>query len=156
MRSDILVNSLKTDFPWVKFIEDSICKWSPDTGSVHYRPLKDRKDTWALLHELSHAILGHFSFDRDIELIGKEVEAWQHARDKLAPLYKLAIPDENIDSELETYREWLHSRSSCPVCELNGIQTETDTYRCLNCRTSWRVNDARRCELRRYTIKPLK
>lgn len=121
-------------------------------GKRALQAVKSEKDIWALLHELSHAVLGHFSYERDIELIGKEVEAWRHARDSLAPKYKLSIPDEAIDDELETYREWLHARSSCPDCNLNGIQTETDTYRCLNCRAVWKANDARNCELRRRIL----
>jgi hypothetical protein len=147
-----LVNRLKKEFKEFAFKRDSVYKWSPDAKTVHYRPLKQAEDTWTLLHELAHGILGHKSFKRDIELIGKEVEAWQYAAETLAPRYGFTIPASVIDDELETYRQWLHDRSLCPECLSNGVQTKTDTYQCLNCRCLWRVNDARTCELRRYKL----
>jgi hypothetical protein len=147
-----LLENLRRDFPAINFREDDEHKWSPDTACVHYRPLQTREDAWSLLHELSHALLGHTDFDYDIELLGKEVEAWQYAKNHLCEQYGESIPTEVVDDALETYREWLHKRSTCPKCTQTGQQIKTDTYQCLNCRCLWRVNDARRCRLKRIRV----
>jgi hypothetical protein len=150
--STTLISKLRRDFKEFSFKKDTVYKWSPGTKTVHFRPLRQPEDAWTLLHELAHGILGHFTFKRDIELVGKEVEAWEYAAVTLSPKYGFVIPPSVIEEELETYRDWLHNRSICPDCSSNGIQTKTDTYQCLNCRCLWRVNDARTCELRRYKL----
>jgi hypothetical protein len=73
-------------------------------------------------------------------------------RRTLAPRYRVAYDDNLIEDALDTYREWLHARSLCPTCGLTGLQTKTSTYVCMNCRCSWRPNDARQCALRRYKL----
>lgn len=152
-QSNDLTLRLVRDFPDINFVKSSEHKWSPDTSSVHYHPLKSVEDEWSLLHELAHAKLGHTDFTYDIELITKEVEAWQYAKEHLAPRYNITISPTAIDVALETYREWIHKRSICPTCAHTGQQTKTDTYQCLNCRCLWRVNDARRCRLQRMKLR---
>jgi hypothetical protein len=144
-----LTPRIKQEFTEVKFVSSHEHKWSPDTSTVYYRPLTSADEVWSLLHELSHALLGHTSFVYDVELLGKEVEAWHYAKNQLAPRYDLTITDEAVDAAIETYREWLYKRSTCPNCDQTGQQIKTDTYQCLNCRCLWRVNDARRCGLKR-------
>jgi hypothetical protein len=151
-QSNDLLLKLQQDYPDVSFIKGSEHKWSPSSRRVYYRPLEHSQDTWSLLHELSHALLNHITFAYDIELLGKEVEAWQYAKDNLAPCYSISIPRQAVDNALETYREWLYTRSTCPECAQTGQQTKTDTYQCLNCRCLWRVNDARRCRLQRVKL----
>jgi len=105
-----------------------------------------------VLHELAHALLEHASFSLDIELLRQEREAWDMVRKTLAPLYDVRHDEELAQDALDTYREWLHSRSICPNCRLTSLQTKTSTYVCINCRRSWRPNDARRVSLRRYKL----
>lgn len=149
--SDLLAN-IRQEFPSIRFVRSTEHKWSPDDSSVYHRPLESEEDIWSLLHELSHALLGHITFTYDIELLGKEVEAWHYAKNQLAPQYGVVITDEVIDTAIETYRDWLHKRSICPRCSQTGTQTKTDTYQCMNCRCLWRVNDARRCRLKRTKV----
>ena len=78
--------------------------------------------------------------------------AWDKAL-QLAPEYDVAITDELIEESLDTYRDWLHSRSLCPHCNATGVQTATRHYQCLACHHAWRVNEARTCALRRYETK---
>lgn len=146
-----LLTRLATDYPQIQFQPDEVFRWSPTAQTVYYRPATPF-NVPELLHELSHAILGHASYTQDIELIQIEREAWTHAQLKLAPLYDASIEEETIEEALETYREWLHGRSLCPGCNSNGLHTKTDTYKCLACGCQWRANDARICELRRFKL----
>lgn len=145
-----LANKLQTDFPAFAFTASDEFHWSPIEKAIFY----DAKsaDTPALLHELAHALLGHETYTRDLYLIGFERDAWKYATKELAPTYKVAINEEEVEDALDTYRDWLHARSICPGCHATGIQTKKNEYKCIICRTKWRVNDARACALRRYKI----
>ncbi len=105
-----------------------------------------------MLHELGHALLGHTSYKRDIELIVMEREAWEQAR-SIGNRFGHPVTDEIIEDALDTYRDWLHRRSLCPNCAMTGIQTDNYTYHCPTCTQSWRVNEARTCQLKRYRTK---
>lgn len=117
---------------------------------MYYNESSD--DAALLLHELAHAVLKHADYTRDIELIEMERDAWDHARTVLAPRYSVPIDDAIIEDSLDTYRDWLHARSTCPDCQAIGIQIKLHHYRCLACGAQWKVNDARICALRRYKL----
>lgn len=85
-----------------------------------------------LLHELSHAILGHYSFNVDIERMKMESNAWEKAKE-LAKNYNIEMDDEFIQTELDTYRDWLHKKSRCPNCGLTRFQTPDSQYHCPRC-----------------------
>ena len=84
------------------------------------------------LHEVGHAISGHQNFKTDIERLKIEVEAWSEAR-KLANLYGVEMDEELVQSELDTYRDWLHQKSRCPKCGLTRFQTPDSIYHCPLC-----------------------
>jgi hypothetical protein len=123
--------------------------WSPSKREIIYRQ-DDPDGLEHLLHELSHAALEHTSYESDIALISMERAAWQYAKTNLAPLYHVRIADDLIQDDLDTYRDWLHARSTCPDCKSNGIQTSRQHYQCLVCNGSWSVNLALHCQLKRY------
>ncbi len=135
-----------------KFVADVDFWWSAKNNTVYYGPMRHLSDVWTLLHEIAHAELGHSVYDSDIELIRQEAAAWEHAKRLIAPRFDLDIATSHIEDALDTYRRWLHERSRCPECEQNGIQATQNTYNCINCRCSWRVNDARGCALRRVKL----
>ena len=143
-----LLQKLHVDYPELLFAPGEDFMWSSRRRTVYYAP-HEAADL-LLLHELGHAIKAHEDFAFDIELIAQEREAWDIARSHLAQTYEIVLDEELIENALDTYRNWLHARSTCPTCDLTGIQTKTSTYVCVNCRCSWRPNDARRCALRRY------
>lgn len=143
-----LIDRLAADFEQFNFEPADVCAWSPSAQTIFYQD--DAPDQ--VLHELSHALLGHSNFRRDIELIAIERDAWHHAKDNLSPKYGVVISDDAIEDAMDTYRQWLHSRSTCPECKATGIQTEANTYHCLSCLTNWHVNDARTCGLKRTKI----
>lgn len=144
----LLINKLRSDYPDIGFVSGDEFRWSPTDKTVIYEENSD--DTASLLHELAHSLLRHASYTRDLRLLEMERDAWHRAIEVLAPNYGVEISEKTIDSALDSYRDWLHARSTCPKCEATGIQIKQSEYRCLACHTKWRVNEARVCELRRY------
>lgn len=145
-----LLHKLQRLYPDIIFKKGSPSRWSPRTTTVFYETADSAANTAILLHEVSHALLGHADFSRDIELLGKEREAWHHAATMLAPQLDVSIAPQLVEDHLDTYRDWLHQRSICPACQQTGVQVRQKTYSCINCRSSWRVNDARQSALRRF------
>ena len=105
-----------------------------------------------LLHEFGHATLSHTNYQHDIELLKMERAAWDQAA-IIAAEYDIGIEEARIEEALDSYRDWLHSRSLCPECSATGVQTGHNNYACISCGGCWRVNDARTCALRRYSKK---
>jgi hypothetical protein len=144
-----LLPKLIQDYPQLSFATGNRYAWSPVAHTVFY-DVSDPQNVNLLLHELAHGLLGHHDYSKDVELIAMETEAWDKALE-LATLYKVTITDETIQDTLDTYREWLHARSSCPTCEATGYQSSKNEYTCVACTHIWRVNEARLCALRRYS-----
>lgn len=143
-----LAKQLHSDFPAITFTAGDIFMWSPQNQQVTYVA---GDNCQSLLHETAHALLHHSHFSRDIELLDMERQAWDHARE-IAPRYGISIAIDTVEGHLDTYRSWMHKRSLCPRCNLNGIQTSQQQYSCLSCHHVWRVNDARSCRLERTLI----
>jgi hypothetical protein len=144
-----LINQLKRDYPQFHFKESSRFLWSPSENTVYYTASPDTSSF--LLHELSHGLLNHVEYDRDVELVAMERAAWDKAVE-LGREYATAISNDTVESTLDSYRDWLHARSCCPHCRANGLQIKRNIYNCLACGHSWKVNEARICSLRRYSI----
>jgi hypothetical protein len=121
------------------------------TKTVFYNPDLPHAKAM-LLHEVSHGILDHHEYRRDVELLALEAAAWEKAKE-LAEQYHTAFTADISEDNLDTYREWLHARSTCPGCTANGYQVNATTYRCVACTQSWTVNEARLCALRRTSAK---
>lgn len=145
-----LIHKLKTAFPEIAFVEAEQFSWSPSNRTIFYAPEQPHAPM-QLLHELAHALLDHRGYTRDIELIAMETAAWEKARE-YAQTYNVRLLEDAIQDHLDTYREWLHNRSTCPHCSANGYQTAERSYECPACTHTWRVNEARLCALRRYSI----
>jgi len=145
-----LLPKLNKDFPHITFASSTTFAWSPDENTVFY---KEDEDTSVelLLHELSHGLLEHSQYQKDVELVSMESAAWDKAIE-LGATYGITIKRDTADDNLDTYRDWLHARSTCKHCEAIGYQSSKDTYQCVACSGSWRVNEARLCALRRYHV----
>ena len=148
-----LISRLKLDYPQFTFKRSSDYLWSPADHTVFYT--SDGNSYGLLLHELSHGLLNHIDYGYDIDLIAMERAAWDMAT-AISVNYDLEISDELIESTLDSYRDWLHARSSCPNCNATGLQIKKRTYSCPACRHTWRVNEARICALRRYDSDKIK
>ncbi len=146
-----LLPKLRRDFPSLTFTEGDDFLWSPKERTIFFQE-NDPEYEALLLHELSHGLLDHHDYKRDIQLVTMETEAWEQAR-ILSPLYGIRINEDALQDHLDTYRDWLHARSTCPRCEATGVQSSKQQYRCIACHHEWRVNEARVCALRRYSVK---
>lgn len=146
-----LLANIQLDHPDLTFHESDCFRWSPDTKTLHFDSQSPDLLPY-VLHELGHALLGHSSYTQDIDLIKIERSAWDYAKTHLANRYTVAISEELIQENLDTYREWLHTRSRCPSCTMTGLQTAKGHYTCLACGTRWKSNEARSCALRRYNL----
>lgn len=147
-----VLKKLESTYPQFKFEPSDDFRWSPSLNTVFFKAGSDRLDY--LIHELSHAVLGHFSYGRDIELLPMERDAWDKAREISGSL-GVTIDDDTIEANLDSYRNWMHARSTCPACGATGLQVKKHLYRCPACAKTWKVNDARICGLRRYLTKPI-
>lgn len=147
-----LLDRLRADYPAVQFHADDHFEWQPGSQTILYDETDPEYESH-LLHELGHATLEHSKYSRDIDLIAMERDAWQKAVLEFGPRYNVSIPSETIHHDMDTYRDWLHQRSTCPHCGSNGIQTKKKTYTCVTCRETWQVNEARTCRLQRYKQK---
>jgi hypothetical protein len=145
-----LATKLRADFPAFTLTAGEGFLWSPSDKVITYDQTSD--DMASLLHEVSHAVLDHAQYSKDIELIEMERDAWNHAVKILAARYQVHIHDNTVQAALDTYRDWLHARSTCPKCQATGLQTKKNQYKCIACTANWRVNEARVCALRRYTL----
>lgn len=145
------LDKLTTAYPEYTFSPGDHFRWAPSSLEITYDPT-DKHVKEHTLHELAHALLNHSDYDRDIQLIIMERDAWQYAKVTLSPKYNVTIADTTIQNSLDTYRDWLHARSTCPNCHATGMQNKKHYYRCVACQHTWRVNDARICSLRRYSL----
>jgi Zn finger protein HypA/HybF involved in hydrogenase expression len=145
-----LIYKLKSTHTDIHFHEDEEFLWSPTTRTIFYNKSLAHAPL-LLLHELSHALLDHREYKRDIELVAMETAAWEKVK-IIADGYNVRVYETVIQDHLDTYREWLHARSSCPHCSANGYQTEKSIYTCPACSHVWKVNEARICALRRYSL----
>ena len=90
-----------------------------------------------VLHELAHAILGHVDYASDVELISLETAAWTRAK-TLATKYRVSWDKNYAEAHLDTYRNWLAARSTCPRCTTTGYQTPDGLYHCSHCLSNWK------------------
>lgn len=139
-----LIRRLKKDHPGLIFNAGQSHCWSPEQGRIFYAEDDNPHSIEALLHELGHARLDHTEYISDLELLQKEVEAWQEAL-CLAELYGLKIDENHMQNCLDTYRDWVYKRSICPICVSTGLQESQESYMCLNCGHAWHVTSSRFC-----------
>lgn len=142
-----LIDRLASEHPKLSFVAASSFYWCPETAEVFYDDSKahETSSIWSLLHETSHALLGHTSYKADLELLHLEVAAWHHAQ-ALAPKYDISIDSDYVQDCLDTYRDWLYRRSLCPGCGTQCLESDlTSCYRCFNCHMDWQVSPSRFC-----------
>lgn len=142
------------DFSDLTFKTGPRFAWSPKDKTIWYEDDKLDTDTGrlALLHEIAHALLNHYSYSSDLHLMKLEVQAWSKTRD-LAKNYSLTVDDDYIDDCLESYRDWLYRRSMCVNCSTNSLQDEDGVYNCHICGSQWNVPDSQLCRVMRREIK---
>ena len=143
-----ILDTLRARLPEISFAEGQLFSWDPTKNHISYNLLDDFAIE-RLLHESGHAICGHTEYSRDITLLEMERDAWEAAK-QLGQELDITINEDTVQDHLDDYRLWLHARSTCPSCSQLGIQQSRKDYVCPICQATWRVNDSRNCQLRRY------
>lgn len=138
-----VIDKLSADYPDLHFKPGTRELWSPKTRTITYNPAAPSdKSCCAVLHEVAHAVLDHNTYNSDFELLKLESEAWELAAE-LGKKYGITIDDDHIQNCLDTYRDWLHRRSTCPNCGIHTLQKDVRHYQCHNCQTTWQVSTGR-------------
>ena len=124
------LTTLKTDYPAFSFKPGKKFLFRPKK-SIFY--LETNQNFQLLfLHELSHALLGHFSYNTSLERLQIERDAWAKTKE-LCKKHNVQFSSSQAENELDTYRDWLHKKSRCPKCELTRFQTPDGEYHCPRC-----------------------
>lgn len=136
-----IIDQIISDFPDLVFKSADMFYWSARTRTVYYDPgvIEKPRGIWQLLHEIAHATLNHQRFDSSVALLRMETEAWTTAKE-LSKIYNVAIQQSHIERCIDTYRDWLYLRSSCPSCKAIATEYKPCTFRCFNCASRWSVS----------------
>lgn len=141
-------------YPEQRFLPAGYFAYDASEDVINYDPgllgMADGK--LALLHEISHAILGHFHYRFDFELYAMEMDAWNMTK-SLAQKHKVRINEAYINECMDSYDEWLTKRGTCPRCNEFNIQNQPNQFSCLRCQTRWKVSEDIQSSIRRKIIK---
>lgn len=147
-----LLTQLRSQRPDIAFKAGRTYSWSPRTTTITYGKTSTDAALWSLLHEFAHAELRHTTYKTDFELLTLEVAAWEHCK-QLAHAQGIVVDEDHVEDCLDSYREWLHRRSTCPTCGSGGLQKTETEYHCHNCHSFWQVSTARFCRPYRRKLK---
>lgn len=149
-----LLDQINKLYPKISIVRGDVFYWSPSDQIVYFSELNNEVDNWSLLHEVGHAISEHKNFKSDFDLLLIEVEAWEQAK-KISKDLSISIDEDHIQDCLDTYRDWLYLRSTCPTCTNTSLQLNSRTYSCINCNQSWKVTQSRqkRCYRKKIPTK---
>ncbi len=141
-------------FPTLTFTEGDQFSWSAPENTVYYPAETKFGDTfiYSFLHEIGHAELMHNNFTNDLSLVAIERDAWEKAKE-IAQKIGTTIDEGHIEKCMDTYRDWLYTRSLCPNCHQCGIQSSNIAYKCVFCDHEWKVSVSRLCRVTRRSIK---
>lgn len=135
------LNELSSEFPQFNFIPSTRFKWKPEKSiyldvKTPAPPLNFYLQT---LHELGHALSNHKDYKTAIKRLKMESEAWERARELIKThgnwqkKYGIYFDEDFAEAELDTYRDWLHTKSKCKTCGLARFQTKDGKWHCPNC-----------------------
>ena len=153
MLNSAILKLVKKEYRDIKILEADQFYWSPEEKIIYYdKTTSGNLADLALLHEISHAKLGHTNYKSDFDLLSLEVSAWHETR-KMASELGVMIDENHIEDCLDSYRDWIAKRSACPVCGLRNLQlSDSDKYSCYNCHSIWKVSSSRFCRPYRSKI----
>ncbi|HUD06965.1 MAG TPA: hypothetical protein VMR34_03700 [Candidatus Saccharimonadales bacterium] len=149
-----LIEYVGSLLPQVKLTAGESFSWSPKDLEITYNTKLIDKPAgkWAFLHEAAHAKKQHSNYHSDLELLKLEVEAW-HEASNMADSLGIKINNDHVQDCLDTYRDWLYRRSTCPNCSVVSLQVSPTLYSCHNCQTKWTVTVSRFCRPYRLSVK---
>lgn len=128
------LNTLKSAYPNLIFKPDQKFLFRPPR-TIHY--LEDNDNfRLLLLHELAHALLGHFSYQTSLERLKLERDAWERTR-ALCQTYHVPFSEEFAETELNTYRDWHHQKTLCKTCGSSCLELNAKSLYCPFCQKSF-------------------
>jgi hypothetical protein len=141
-------------YPQQKFLPAGYFAYDASDDVINYDPslLRSNDGKLALLHEISHATLGHFHYRYDFELYAMEMDAWNLTK-RLAKKHGLKLNEVYINECMQSYEVWLTKRGTCPSCDEFNMQTSPNRFECYRCRTRWKVSEDIQSSIRRKVIK---
>ncbi len=148
-----MIDKLTKEFPALSFVKGKDFIWAPEELCVYYSTsIATNEGKQSMLHEVGHAILEHETYSHDIDLLKYELAAWEKAK-SIANNFSVTINQDYIEDCLDSYRDWLKKRSTCPDCSFVNFQTSHSSYDCFNCGCSWRVPVSQVCRIQRRKVK---
>lgn len=128
-----LLKQLKADYPKLQFKKGEQFAFRPP-NVVFYCTKTERPDL-QILHELGHYLDNDRDYASHIALLRIESKAWDTAK-QLAKKYCVDWDEDFAQAKLDSYRDWLHNASLCPICQINGYQSGSK-YHCPLCGKQW-------------------
>lgn len=141
-------------YPKQRFLPAGYFAYDASDDVINYDPgaVRTNEGKLALLHEICHALLGHFHYRFDFELYAMEMDAWNMTK-SLAKKHGLKADTEYIDECMESYEIWLTKRGTCPSCSEFNMQQTPNRFECYRCHTRWKVSEDIQSSIRRTLIK---
>ena len=96
----------------------------------------DTNFRFLILHELAHALLGHFSYNTSLERLKLERDAWKRTRE-LCATHKVPFSEELAELELNTYRDWHHQKTLCKTCGASCLELDAKSLYCPFCQRTY-------------------
>ena len=137
-----LIAAIKHDYPQFTIKQGPRFCWKPPKTIIYepeiaYPPLYFALQT---LHELGHAVSGHKHYKTTVERLKIESEAWSAAKTLFKKYQKSGVlpkdwtfDEDFAEGELDTYRNWLHTKPTCKSCGLTMYQTKDGAFHCPHC-----------------------
>ena len=92
-----------------------------------------------LLHELGHAVSHHHNYSLSVDRLKIETEAWVSAHrifkshSSWPKKYCFDFDQDFAETQLDTYRHWLHKKATCKKCGLTMFQDKKQQWICPHC-----------------------
>lgn len=134
-KEQTIIAQLQAQFPEVRWRQAPRFSFRPPHTVCLGRP----QPHYGLLalHELGHCLEKHRDFCTEIGRLQMERAAWERARCVWRQLnlgeQGLIWDEDFVETQLDTYRDWLHARSRCPRCSSTRFQTPDGAYHCPFC-----------------------
>ncbi len=141
-------------YPQQRFLPAGYFAYDASEDIVNFDPglIRTTAGQLALLHEISHALLGHFHYRFDFELYAMEMDAWNMTR-QLALNHNVSVKEDYIVDCMDSYDIWLTKRGTCPKCSQFNMQSIPNQFKCYRCRARWKVSEDIQSSIRRLIIK---
>ena len=136
--SIVFLAQVSSDYPQFNFRPSTRFRFRPP-ATIYYDSSVASHFNLLLLHELSHALLGHFSFASLAERLQCERDAWQKTA-QLCQEYRLPYDSAYAEANLDTYRDWLHQKTRCKTCGSTCLELDQHQLFCPFCQKTIKIS----------------